>query len=332
MLNFQDHSAPRRKRHRPQQGGNHRRRVRLEALEDRTLLTTINEFSLPSLPGGASSEPHWITAGPDGNLWFTVNIAGEIGRITPSGTVTEFPLPNSDCQPADITTGPDGNLWFTESAATPIGGGQFANHIGRITPNGVITEFTLPTVYSSPWGIAVGPDGNIWFTDLYGNEIGKITMSGQVTEYPIPTADSFPRGIVAGPDGNLWFTESQGNNIGRITTAGVITEFSIPDPQPAEITLGPDGNLWFTDASDAVDRITPTGVTTRFPISAFGTAAAGITTGPDGNLWLIEDFAGYDGSEIIGNQIVHYNLRLIYQLRHPFTQSRSHRHHPRPGR
>ena len=31
-----------------------------------------------------------ITAGPDGNVWFSESEAGQIGRIAPDGTVTEF--------------------------------------------------------------------------------------------------------------------------------------------------------------------------------------------------------------------------------------------------
>ena len=38
--------------------------------------------------------------------------------------------------PMDIVAGPDGNLWFTET---------FANLIGRITPQGAIQEFVIPT-------------------------------------------------------------------------------------------------------------------------------------------------------------------------------------------
>jgi streptogramin lyase len=41
---------------------------------------TVREFNVPT----ASSMPEGITAGPDGNLWFTEQLAGEIGRITPS--------------------------------------------------------------------------------------------------------------------------------------------------------------------------------------------------------------------------------------------------------
>ena len=39
----------------------------------------------------AGSRPFGITTGPDGNLWFTEYGGDKIGRITPSGTITEFP-------------------------------------------------------------------------------------------------------------------------------------------------------------------------------------------------------------------------------------------------
>jgi len=45
----------------------------------------------------AGYDPVWagpigITAGPDGNLWFTEMVAGKVGRITTAGVVTEFPV------------------------------------------------------------------------------------------------------------------------------------------------------------------------------------------------------------------------------------------------
>lgn len=49
---------------------------------------TINEFSTPT----ASSRPDGITAGPDGNLWFTENNGNNIGRITTTGVITEFAI------------------------------------------------------------------------------------------------------------------------------------------------------------------------------------------------------------------------------------------------
>ena len=47
----------------------------------------VTEFSAGI---SAKAEPFSITAGPDGNLWFTEWGANRIGRITPSGVVTEF--------------------------------------------------------------------------------------------------------------------------------------------------------------------------------------------------------------------------------------------------
>ncbi len=63
-----------------------------------------------------------ITAGPDGNLWFTAGETSQIGRITPGGQITLFRLPRAQSDPFGITAGPDGTLWFTE-----------ASKIGRIT-------------------------------------------------------------------------------------------------------------------------------------------------------------------------------------------------------
>ena len=64
-----------------------------------------------------------------------------IGRITPAGTITEFPTPLAGSGDLEqIARGPDGNLWFTE----------FTGKVGRITPAGVVTEFPLSSPASRP--------------------------------------------------------------------------------------------------------------------------------------------------------------------------------------
>jgi virginiamycin B lyase len=76
---------------------------------------TITEFSPAGLPRG-------ITAGPDGNLWFTLFIGNSIVRLTPSGSFTgAFHTPTKTSRPYGITSGPDGNLWFTEYIGNKIG-------------------------------------------------------------------------------------------------------------------------------------------------------------------------------------------------------------------
>src|SRR5262249_20513604 len=91
-----------------------RHRLALEALDDRLLLS-VTEFPIPIIDV-LSSRPEGITRGPDGNLWFTEADANRIGRITPTGVVTQFSAgitPNS--QPAQITARPDGKLWVTQT-------------------------------------------------------------------------------------------------------------------------------------------------------------------------------------------------------------------------
>jgi streptogramin lyase len=163
----------------------------------------FSTFPLPTAQGF----PGGITAGPDGNVWFTENGSGKIGRITPGGTINEFRIPTPGSSPDGITAGPDGNLWFTEGVG---------NKIGRITPSGTISEFPIPTVGSAPAGIASGPAGDVWFTEASGNNIGRITPSGRISEFPVLTEESSPQAITAGPHGTVWFTEVYGNQIVRV--------------------------------------------------------------------------------------------------------------------
>ena len=46
-----------------------------------------------------------------------------------------------------------------------------------------VTEFPLPVESSSPLGIATGPDGNVWFTEVAGSRIGRVTPAGQVVDF-----------------------------------------------------------------------------------------------------------------------------------------------------
>jgi hypothetical protein len=48
-------------------------------------------------------------------------LGNKIGRITTSGTITEFPLPTPRSAPQGVTSGPDGAIWFTEFNAGKIG-------------------------------------------------------------------------------------------------------------------------------------------------------------------------------------------------------------------
>jgi virginiamycin B lyase len=241
-----------------------------------------------------TANPGAIAAGPDGNIWFaeaassydattnSVTTAARVGKISPSGAVTEYDVAASDVGIYGITGGPDGNVWFTE-----FGG----NNIGVITPEGRVTEYPIPTRGASPYGIVTGRDGNLWFVEQPG-KLGTCTPSGQISERSLG-AGANPGNIALGPDGNFWFTQGFGMRLGRVTPGGTVAEFTPPtaNAAPYDIAAGADGNLWFTETlMGQVGRITPAGKVTEIPIPP-GAAPSAITEGPDGNVWFIESEA-----------------------------------------
>ncbi len=164
-----------------------------------------------------------------------------------------------------------------------------------------MSHFATPTADSGPTGIAVGPDGNLWFTEYDASKIGEINPATHaVTEFPTPTADSFPRGIAVGPDGNLWFTEAGPSKIGEINpTTHATADFATPagNSFPFAITAGPDGNLWFTERNASrIGEINPaTHATTDSATPSVNSFPEGIAVGPDGNLWFTENDANRIG-------------------------------------
>jgi virginiamycin B lyase len=228
----------------------------------------INYSRTPSL-----SNPAFITPGPDGNIWFGEGSTGKIASVTRDGVITEYqfsffgvsvgittgsdgniwftdqtdhavwrfeiangrfsefrtPTPNSF--PGDITTGSDGNMWFTEQAV---------DKFGRITPDGVITEFTG---VSAPSSIAAGPDGNLWIASAFTPQIARVTPTLVITIFPTPATPT----IIRPGNGNyLLFTEFSANKIASITIDGVVTESQeFPDSAPVGITAGVASRVWF---------------------------------------------------------------------------------------
>lgn len=278
------------------------------ASDGRTYRVSLAGFAysaatISQIAAGSTGSPQYVAKGPDGNYWYTQSTANRIARMTPSGGLTEFPVPTAASNPFDIVTGADGNIWFTELDA---------GKIGRATPNGEITEFALSLPTTQPRGIAAGPDGNIWFTTITGKTIGRITPQGAITEFTIPWSGAVPRGIAAGPDGNLWFTDSGALSIGRVTPSGIMTRFSIPwtSDTVRNIVLGPDGNLWFTElVGNRIGRITPAGNMTQYALPRTGEGALGITAGPDGGVWYTANNVNRIGRvDTSSGQITEYRL------------------------
>lgn len=189
--------------------------------------------------------------------------------------------------PYHVTTGPDGNIWYTTTS----------NKIGKMTLNGVVTEYTTPSTLSIGQ-ITPGPDGNVWYISSVTNKVGKIVpATGVITEY---TVTSGGVGITTGPDGNIWYTMGGQDRIGRMTTAGVILgDFFFPTADsPRDISSGPDGKLYISfETGNQVGQLTTAGSLTI--VGNTGSLVRGNTIGPDGNVYA---------AIFTGGQIAKYNI------------------------
>lgn len=209
-----------------------------------------------SIPIRSGSGAFDITAGADGNFWFTLSNGSQVASITPKGQITTFRTPSLS-DPAFITLGPDGNVWFGEGST---------GKIASITPAGQITERQF-SFFGVSVGITTGSDGNIWFSDQTDHAIWRYDISsGVFTEFKTPTSNSFPGDMTLATDGNVWFTEQAVGKFAKITPSGEITEFTGVD-SPTSIAAGPDGNLWIASAfTPNVARVTTAGAITVFPV------------------------------------------------------------------
>jgi virginiamycin B lyase len=200
-------------------------------------ITPAGSITLYPITSGAAAAQ--ITAGGDGNLWFTETASGsglpEIGRITPAGQIQQYSLANTQVTSlGGITAGPDGNVWFTGET---LGIGPFV--VGKITPTGQISVFPVAGVNLQN---ITNADGALWFTEggigAQGG-IGELSTTGVFTDHPLPnnTATSLIRqlhGITADSQGDIWFLEiaMSGNQtgdlkIGELTPAGQIHEYAL---------------------------------------------------------------------------------------------------------
>jgi streptogramin lyase len=175
--------------------------------------------------------PAGITAGPDGNMWLAEKGAGVVAKISPSGAVTEIPLPAKGSGPTGIVADA-GSLWVTETKASKL---------AKITPaTGAVIEYPLP---GSPAGLTVDANGHLWVTEPGTSQVAEVNpANGKIIAQANLPAGSAPNAIALGSDGNLWVTEPGIAKVAVIkaATAAVTAQVALPaGANPAGITRCP---------------------------------------------------------------------------------------------
>jgi len=274
----------------------------------------LKQFKVPT----TGSSPEHIIRTADGNFWFTESFinapnaaANNLGRITPAGVVTEFPVCNQ-CFPTDLVQGSDGDLYYTRNDTT-LGHVTTAGEVQPNIPpgfaangNGVavrgdniwvadfnnavlhrynvvtkaLTDFTVP---SPTFDVAVDAAGNVWFT-RFENVSRLNPTTGAVTSVNV---GGDTREVNIASDGAVWFTDRFAQRVGRINPAtSAVTVFTVTGG-PEDIAPAADGSMWFTQTTaGTISRITPAGVIALQSKTVKGSEPTGITVAPNGDPWF----------------------------------------------
>jgi virginiamycin B lyase len=209
---------------------------------DGPVQVTIKQYPVMTL----GSRPHDPLATRDGNIWYTGQLSGKLGRVEPkTGLIKEYPLKTPHTGPHGLVEDKEGNIWFT---------GNHAALIGKLDPaTGNVTEYKMPDPkVKDPHSLSVAPNGVIWFTAQQSNAIGRVDPgTGEVKLVQSPTPRSRPYGILVSAKGVPVFCMFGTNKLATIDPKTMeIKEYALPhaDSRPRRIALDGD-EVWYADFS-----------------------------------------------------------------------------------
>jgi streptogramin lyase len=270
--------------------------------------------SITEYPIAGSANPDQISAGlpsdPSPSVWITDPYsgpsppsAGQVNRVdVATGAVSGTFAPAAGATvPQFITRGPDGKMWTADFDGTMMRAGSDGT-FAKVGPNGYAHN-----------GLAVGPDGNVWFVSVTGGaNTGQVGFIDPTTlaasDFDIPTANSHPEEITPGPPSDpnsMWFTEQSTDRIGRVdTVTHQVTGYGglTAGARPNGIVVGDDGGLWFAEyGTGKIGRIDPvTHQVTEYGAPGELVGPDRMTVAPGGRIWFTLFNASKIGSFIPG--------------------------------
>lgn len=213
-----------------------------DAQAGRYTITTaaVDHYPLPN----ADASPNLMTQGPDGSQWFFEQNRTRFVRLSTTGMLTEF---NATFQVSTLTKGPDGNVWFITT--------ESPQRIGKITPSGTITAYTVPSDNFDPLTLTAGPSGRMYVYAMGPVPQGSLaSIATDGTGYATTPLTNFQTGSIGkvmyyGKDGNFYVAVPTATNyiVFRVTAGAAATIACQTSVRNGFITstVMDDGTLFF---------------------------------------------------------------------------------------
>ncbi|HEX7738719.1 MAG TPA: hypothetical protein VF426_03625 [Marmoricola sp.] len=263
----------------------------------RTLITAIAVLSALAITAPATGSDSGRTPATRRSVRA---VATPAAVRTAGGGIKVYPVPTSSAGLERITTAPNGDMWFVE---------QDKNKVGRITPKGVFTEYTLPAQTSDGsrvMDLDVAADGRVWVVWDEGWQAISFTPAApnSASNYSLGSSP-YGESVRLGANGKTpWITMSfDEDGIAFLKNGHFFWPANAPECDGA-LARGRDGHMWCADF-DKVVRVArdgKSGVTAALPDDA--TYPNSIAAGPNGAVWVGRDNQGtwftYPGDGNIG--------------------------------
>jgi virginiamycin B lyase len=162
------------------------------------------EARIIMMPDPAARDPHTLRFDGRGNIWFTVQQGGFVGRVAmESGSVELLSMGNT--RPYGLWFDSKGHAWVNLFGTNRLAAVNPATFQGR--------QIATPRANARTRRVAVTPDDAVWYTDFAGGYIGRIDpASGTAREWLAPGGErSSPYALVVDDRGRLWFSECARN-------------------------------------------------------------------------------------------------------------------------
>jgi virginiamycin B lyase len=149
----------------------------------------VTEFPIDKTP---NSRPIAIVPEPGGKaMWFTEEAGNKVGRIDMDGKIVEYSVPRSqeNVLLAGLSFDHANNLWvqqYVNHNVPTLGGTDYLVKIDKAIltakPSDIMgvpfTFYPVPSEDTMMHRIILGPDGNMWFTEMNTDKVGRLSLVG----------------------------------------------------------------------------------------------------------------------------------------------------------